>query len=249
MKPVWLCLFFLPILAVGQTAVATDTSKIRCIVIGAQSQQPIEGALCVLSQFTDRWHIIDTSYTDARGLATFDRSYQPNSRINVRAQGYSESFVFLRTPGTKTVALELPPSEEEDAVFTGIDPKSYKIAATEPVEIATPSGYPDIDAFIAVEKNPEPINITDFMAQIGYPEDLRAANLTGRVAARILVDKDGTVVDYKVLRSPHTSFTKLVTNNLKTLRFTPAIQAGRPIACWANVSFKFLAPTPAPAKN
>lgn len=98
---------------------------------------------------------------------------------------------------------------------------------------------PDIDAFVAVEKEPAPVNMDALKKSMGYPPIAREANIQGSVVVRVLVDKFGNYSKHKVLRSPHQSLTKVVEDNIKMLKFTPGIQAGKPIPCWVTVPVRF----------
>jgi TonB family protein len=54
-----------------------------------------------------------------------------------------------------------------------------------------------------------------------------------------LVDKEGNVEKHMVLKSKHQLLTDACVNQLRTLKFTPAIQAGKPTKFWVVVPVDF----------
>ncbi|MEL6133223.1 MAG: energy transducer TonB [Bacteroidota bacterium] len=96
---------------------------------------------------------------------------------------------------------------------------------------------PDPSIFIMPEEEPAPIN----MDQLGitYPQIARDANIKGIVVMRILVDKKGYYKKHIVLNSVHPLLLKAVEDKITNLRFSPAIQGGRPIPFWVNIPFNF----------
>lgn len=107
-----------------------------------------------------------------------------------------------------------------------------------PVEIVEDK-EPTPDDFIAVEKEPAPVNMENIKKAIQYPPSLREAGITGKVILRILVDKEGNYNKHVVVRQAHPAFTTEVVKHLKDLKFTPGIQAGKPIKVWVTIPFDF----------
>lgn len=93
--------------------------------------------------------------------------------------------------------------------------------------------------FVSVEQEPVPVNIGDIKSLIGYPQLARDAQIQGTIVARILVDKFGNYEKHIVTRDAHPLIQDEVEKHLSKLKFTPAIQGGRPIKFWVNVPFKF----------
>lgn len=109
-----------------------------------------------------------------------------------------------------------------------------------PVELKEPVDQePDINAFVPVEQQPAPVNMDQFKKALGYPPIAREMGIEGQVVVRVLVDKFGNYKKHKVISSPHQSLTKAVEDNLTMLKFTPGIQAGKPIQVWVNVPVRF----------
>lgn len=111
---------------------------------------------------------------------------------------------------------------------------------TQPVEVVEQKEEdPDPTAFIAVEKEPQPVNIEEIKKRIGYPPLAKEAGIQGKVIVRVLVGKNGKYERHIVLRSPHKLLTEAVEKELPNLEFTPGIQAGKPIKVWVTIPFDF----------
>jgi periplasmic protein TonB len=106
-------------------------------------------------------------------------------------------------------------------------------------EEAPKEDTPDPATFVDVEQEPSPVNMADFRKNIGYPVMAKEANISGRVTLKVLVDTDGNVEKYIILKSPHQLLTDACTQQIKQLKFTPAIQAGKPIKFWLTVPVDF----------
>ncbi len=98
---------------------------------------------------------------------------------------------------------------------------------------------PDVNLFIVVDQEPEPINLRDIQKEIGYPEQAREAGIQGNVVVRILVDEEGSYIKHNVLNSVHPLLEEAVVNKIEALTFEPAIKDGKEIKFWVNVPFKF----------
>lgn len=135
--------------------------------------------------------------------------------------------------GDETVEgdMDAPISIEEVPEGTG----------TVPVEIAKPEPEPEPDPFefVAVEQQPDPVNLSDIRSRIKYPPILRDAGIEGTVFIKILVDKQGKPVKHLVVKSPHELLEEACVKEIYNLNFTPGIQAGKPIKVWVAIPFKF----------
>ncbi|MBX3102571.1 MAG: energy transducer TonB [Bacteroidetes bacterium] len=114
-------------------------------------------------------------------------------------------------------------------------PETGGNAVTEPFVDPVP---PD-DKFIPVERQPIAVNLDDIKQRIQYPEGPKAMGIEGKVILRILVGKEGDPQKHLVLRSPHPALTEAAVKEIYRLRFTPAIQGGKPILFWTTVSIDF----------
>ena len=106
-----------------------------------------------------------------------------------------------------------------------------------PVEVESPD--PELRGFIWAEEMPEVLNIQEVREEIGYPAELEAAGIEGRVHFRVLIDKEGNYLRHKVINSEHPELTRLAAAGLTKLRFKPAIHNGMPINCYVTIPFKF----------
>ncbi|MEZ4847922.1 MAG: TonB family protein [Bacteroidia bacterium] len=122
---------------------------------------------------------------------------------------------------------------EEDAFFTG------EIDADGDIPEVIVNQEPDITAFVVAEEEPSPVNMKDISQLIGYPQIARDAGIEGNVVVRVLVDKNGAYSKHKVINQVHPILADAVEEHIGKLKFTPAIQGGKPIKFWVNIPFKF----------
>lgn len=93
--------------------------------------------------------------------------------------------------------------------------------------------------FVLLEKEPTPVNMDDLKKMIGYPAMAKEAEIEGKVVLRVQVDKNGNYVKHIIMRDPHPLLTSEVIKNIRQLKFTPGIQAGKPIKVWVTIPFDF----------
>ncbi|TAE56001.1 MAG: energy transducer TonB [Bacteroidetes bacterium] len=98
---------------------------------------------------------------------------------------------------------------------------------------------PEIDAFVFAEEEPKPVNLDDIKKLVGYPQIARDAGIQGTVVVRVLVDKKGNYGKHRIISQAHPVLAKAVEEHLAKLKFTPAIQGGKPIQFWVNIPFNF----------
>jgi periplasmic protein TonB len=107
-----------------------------------------------------------------------------------------------------------------------------------PVEIVEDK-EPDAFAFNPVEKEPAPVNLDAIKAKIQFPPQAKEAGIGGNVVLRILVDREGNYSKHVVVRTAHPMLTNEVLKYIKDLKFTPGIQAGKPVKVWVTIPFQF----------
>lgn len=100
-------------------------------------------------------------------------------------------------------------------------------------------GFPPVNAFIAADKEPQPLNLQEIKQAIGYPRIARDAGIEGNVVVRVLVDKDGKYLRHQVLNGVHPLLHQVVEQHLNKLKFTPALKNGAPMRFWVNIPFSF----------
>lgn len=72
-----------------------------------------------------------------------------------------------------------------------------------------------------------------------YPPKARELGLEGRVIVRALVNKKGKVSKCVVEFSDNDIFNEAAITAIKRSKYTPAIQEGKPIACWVSIPIQF----------
>ncbi len=136
-----------------------------------------------------------------------------------------------------------PGLETQEGDPNAIEDIDFDVEGTggdEPVEIVEEKPKdPDPFEFVAVEKQPQPVNLDDIKQRIGYPEQARQAHIEGKVVVRILVDENGRYVKHIVIKKAHPILVRAVEKEIPNLIFTPGIQSGKPIRVWVNIPFVF----------
>jgi periplasmic protein TonB len=95
---------------------------------------------------------------------------------------------------------------------------------------------PGMDAFIAVEKQPQ---IVKRVIPI-YPDMAMRAGLEGTVWVKILVDKDGVPRKAIVIKSTAELFNESAVAAAMGFLFTPAVMNNGPVKVWVAIPFKFV---------
>jgi len=94
---------------------------------------------------------------------------------------------------------------------------------------------PDINAFIPVEKQPQPIK----QPQPKYPELAQRAGIEGNVWVKILVDKEGKPKKVAIVKSDAEVFDESAKEAALNSLFTPAVMNNGPVACWVVIPYRF----------
>ncbi len=97
---------------------------------------------------------------------------------------------------------------------------------------------PDPGIFVPGVEEPQPINLQEIAKQVEIPEILRSIGENGRVVFRVLVDKEGNYKRHLVLKKTHPMWVTAIEEHLAKVKFTPAVQGGKPIPFWVNIPFK-----------
>jgi protein TonB len=73
-----------------------------------------------------------------------------------------------------------------------------------------------------------------------FPSKAASDNITGKVAFKFLVDRDGMVKDMEILSAePKGMFEDATRNAVMQWRFQPAKVKGTPVACWCQTAITF----------
>lgn len=105
------------------------------------------------------------------------------------------------------------------------------------IDIPDEDFLPRMGDFIAVEKNPVAIKKVDPI----YPPMALSTGLAGTVVIRVLVYKDGSVKDVRVVKPSGSSvgFEEAAVQAVMQWVFKPAIQNQKPISVWMNIPIVF----------
>ncbi|TAE46049.1 MAG: energy transducer TonB [Bacteroidetes bacterium] len=121
----------------------------------------------------------------------------------------------------------------------GVDDVIFRDEVTDEIPNVIVDQTPPDDFFIVPEEEPRAVNLSEVWKLIRYPQMAIDANIQGTVVVRILVDKKGNYQKHKLIASVHPLLSTEVERHIHQLKFTPAIQGGKPIAFWVNVPFRF----------
>jgi TonB family protein len=91
---------------------------------------------------------------------------------------------------------------------------------------------------------------TNFLRQnVRYPKAARDSNITGKVVIKFVIEEDGSLSDFTVLRSPSEMLTK---ESLRVLalspKWTPGTQDGKPVKVYFTCPINFSLSPPAAQK-
>ncbi len=100
-------------------------------------------------------------------------------------------------------------------------------------------GVPALHDYIAVDREPYPLNLDEVKREIGFPVEALKAGLEGFVYCRILVDESGQYLQHHILRFSHEIFKETVEAHLDKIRFLPAEKDHEKIKYWINLPFSF----------
>lgn len=137
-------------------------------------------------------------------------------------------------PPRPSVPVEVP--NDEILIDEMLDLDS-ELRFDEPLYLSmpTPPGNDDMeeeepDVFIVVERMPELIGgLQGLQSRIVYPEIAKMAGIEGRVMVQFIIDEEGRVHNPVVLRGIGGGCDEAALEAVKSARFTPGMQRGRPV--------------------
>jgi TonB family protein len=93
--------------------------------------------------------------------------------------------------------------------------------------------------FVQYDRPPEPIGgFTAIQRNLRFPETARG--ITGRSILNILIDKDGQVVDMKVIKSAgHPDLDTAAMKAVRSVQWKPATKKGEPVDVWVAIPVIF----------
>ena len=136
-------------------------------------------------------------------------------------------------PKEQTIATQQQMSQVSSPVGEGT---GGNVQITKDLKVEAPTDQaPDINSFVAVEKEPVPV----VTAQPEYPDLAKRAGIEGTVYVKILVSKEGKPIKAVVIKSDSEVFNQPAVNAAMKFVFTPAIQHKSPVMVWVVVPFRF----------
>jgi TonB family protein len=163
-----------------------------------------------------------------------EKSYNEAKKLNTRLWQASVGLanIALKKGDQNTAIIQF-----EDALK--IDPGMMDIRKQH-VKLVKDNKDPDPspDETISVNKPPYADNSL-IMSKLQYPELAKKAGLEGKVVLRVLVRRNGSVKKFIVENSDSEIFNKSAGDAVMKTQFLPAIQNGKPVACWLSVPISF----------
>ncbi len=99
---------------------------------------------------------------------------------------------------------------------------------------------PEPEIFVIVEQMPVMVgDIGDLQRQIKYPEIARKAGVEGRVIISFVVDEQGDVINPTVARSIGAGCDQEALRVIRTAKFTPGKQRGKPVKVSMSLPITF----------
>lgn len=97
---------------------------------------------------------------------------------------------------------------------------------------------PARDEPIAVDKDPY-VDLGVLNRSVVYPQVAKRAGIEGKVTVRVLVRKDGKARKNFVVSTDSELLNKSAIDAVMQAKYLPAIQNGKPLACWITVPIAF----------
>jgi TonB family protein len=86
-------------------------------------------------------------------------------------------------------------------------------------------------AVVDLDRPPRPIGVTG----LGFPRRLRRSPVDGEIVLLLDLSEEGEVLDVQIADSNLPSFNDFVSREVRSWRFTPPTQAGRPVRATARL--------------
>ena len=183
-------------------------------------------------------------------IAAFKFSPKP-VKIENKEQN-NDSDIILVKPPIHTKIYTKPPSmpkpvvpviainnETEDLIMVDIsidETSEY----SKPLIIHREKIVEDDKIFVAVEEMPEILGgMKSLYSKLIYPDIIRRAEIEGKVIIEFIVDKNGNVVDMKIIQSVNDKLDEIALNAVKDLKFTPGKQRGKPVKVKMKIPINF----------
>ena len=106
------------------------------------------------------------------------------------------------------------------------------------LNIQTKEEEPNVEDFIAVEKEPD-FDYAALQRRVKYPELALKNGIEGQVLVAALVGKDGRVEKTQIIDSENEILNASAVNAVKETIFTPAVNNGVPVRVWVRIPIAF----------
>lgn len=102
-------------------------------------------------------------------------------------------------------------------------------------------GTPLLLEYLAVDKEPIPVGMSQFKRCLGFPALYRDAGISGMFVFKLLIDKEGSVLRIIGLRG-YEPWLVSMEECVNQLRWNPAEKDGQAVMCWATLSGRLCFP-------
>lgn len=134
-------------------------------------------------------------------------------------------------------------------------PSIKEIPADEEIEVAVPE--PDLEEFEAMDQPDEEaqeiaevepqfpggeIEMQKWIAKnVHYPQEALAEGISGTVYIRFVVEKNGTLTNYEILRSPHEALEEEAVRLVRKMpKWEPGTKGGKKVRVWYTLPVRFV---------
>lgn len=147
-------------------------------------------------------------------------------------------------PPRPPVPVEVPNDEIFEEVDIMIDAEldfGAMLDLPAPPEPPEEEAEPEDDFYVIVEQMPELIGgLEALQKEVNYPERAIRANIQGRVYVQFVVNERGEVENPRVMRGIGGGCDEEAIRVVKTAKFTPGMQRGRPVRVQYNLPVIFM---------
>lgn len=115
-----------------------------------------------------------------------------------------------------------------------LDSTQVPIEMYDSASFANWPGTPLLLEYLAVDKEPIPMEISEFKRCLGFPVLYRDAGISARYAFKLLIDEEGSVLRIVGLRG-YEPWLLSLEECVNQLRWVPAEKNGQTVMCWATL--------------
>ncbi len=146
-------------------------------------------------------------------------------------------------PQRPVVPIEVPNDEviEDEIIFMSSELDSYEIIGAPP----PPPNYDneedvEEEVFVIVEQPPVLIGgLVNLQSKINYPKIAIESGVEGRVVVQFVIDKNGNILNPKIVRGIGAGCDEEALRVIKLARFKPGMQRGKPVSVSYTIPINF----------